>query len=80
MKRIEVFTQPGCPPCSEVKAWLKRHGQEFTERNIREDAAALQELVAGGFKATPVTMIDGQPVAGFNPAELERLLATPQPR
>lgn len=76
MKQIVVFTQPGCAPCNEVKAWLKRHGHEFTERNIREDAAALQELVAGGFKATPVTMIDGQPLAGFNPSELDRLLAT----
>ncbi len=74
-REIVVFTQPGCPPCVEVKMWLRDHGHSYTERNIRQDPAALQALVEAGFKATPVTYIDGQPLTGYNPAELQRHLA-----
>lgn len=43
-------------------------------KNIREDPAALQELLKLGFKATPVTIIDGETVVGFDRAKLEKLL------
>jgi glutaredoxin len=74
MKTIVVYSQPGCAPCAEVKSWLERQGYPFTERNIRLDPVALQDLIAGGYQSTPVTMVDGQPVVGFQPAELERLI------
>lgn len=43
-------------------------------KNIREDPAALQELLKLGFRATPVTIIDGESVVGFDRGKLERLL------
>lgn len=43
-------------------------------KNIREDQAALQELLRLGFRATPVTLIDGEAVVGFDRGKLERLL------
>ena len=44
-------------------------------KNIREDPAALQELLKLGFRATPVTIIDGEAVVGFDQAKLEKLLS-----
>jgi hypothetical protein len=44
------------------------------DKNIRTDQAALQELLQMGFRATPVTLIDGEAVAGFDRGKLERLL------
>jgi len=38
----------------------------FTLKDIRADQAALQELVKLGFRATPVTLIDGEAVVGFD--------------
>ena len=43
-------------------------------KNIREDQAAMQELLKLGFRATPVTIIDGEAVVGFDQAKLEKLL------
>ena len=43
-------------------------------KNIREDPAAMQELLKLGFRATPVTIIDGEAVVGFDQARLEKLL------
>jgi len=44
------------------------------DKNIRTDQAALQELRKMGFRATPVTLIDGEAVVGFDRGKIERLL------
>ena len=46
----------------------------FTAKNIREDQRALQELLDLGVRATPVTIIDGEIVVGFDRPKLEQLL------
>jgi hypothetical protein len=43
-------------------------------KNIRADQAALQELVKLGYRATPVTIIDGEAVVGFDRQKLQSLL------
>jgi hypothetical protein len=47
---------------------------EFVEKNVRADKAALKELLDGGFQSTPVTLIDGQAVIGFDQDKLVELL------
>ena len=46
----------------------------FTERNVAADEVALSELKEFGYMTTPVTVVDGDVVVGFNPSELEKLL------
>jgi len=41
---------------------------------VREDEAALKELLALGYQSTPVTLIDGEAVVGFNQQRIEELL------
>ena len=41
---------------------------------MREDPAALKELLALGFQSTPVTLINGESIVGFDPEKLEQLL------
>jgi glutaredoxin 3 len=50
---------------------------EFTVKNIREDQSALQELLKLGFRATPVTLIDGEAVVGFDRNKLKAMLSLP---
>ncbi len=47
---------------------------QFVEKNIREDQQALEELLKLGFRATPVTVVDGEVVVGFDRGRIERLL------
>jgi hypothetical protein len=41
---------------------------------VRADKAALKELLDLGFQSTPVTIIDGQSVVGFDQDKLAALL------
>lgn len=59
-----------------MKEFLHQKGVPFTEKDVSADDAAYEELTAKGFYATPVTMIDGEAVVGFNRAKLEQLLAS----
>jgi hypothetical protein len=44
------------------------------DKNVREDPAALKELLGMGYQSTPVTLIDGQAIVGFDPDKLSELL------
>jgi len=54
--------------------FLSQKGVQFVEKNVRADKAALKELLDQGFPSTPVTIIDGQSVVGFDQAKLVELL------
>jgi hypothetical protein len=47
---------------------------QFIAKNIREDPQALEELLKLGVRATPVTVIDGEVIVGFDRGKIERLL------
>ena len=61
--------------CDKVKEFLSQEQIEFTDRNILTDSAAMNELVAMGHMTTPVTLIDGEVVVGFDVEKIERLIA-----
>lgn len=54
--------------------FLSQKGVEFVEKNVRADKAALKELLDGGFQSTPVTLIDGEAVIGFDQDKIIALL------
>ncbi len=59
-----------------MKEFLHQKGIAYTEKDVSADEQALDELMKMGFSATPVTIIDGEAVVGFNKARLEQLLQT----
>lgn len=44
------------------------------DKDVRQDQAALKELLAMGYQSTPVTIIDGEVIVGFDQARIEKLL------
>jgi glutaredoxin 3 len=46
----------------------------FVEKNVRADQTALKELLDMGYQSTPVTLIDGQAVVGFDQQKIQTLL------
>ncbi len=60
--------------CAKVKEFLSQNKIEFVDRNIAADEAALVELEKLGYMTTPVTVIDGQVVVGFDRDKLQKLL------
>jgi len=60
--------------CGKVKEFLSQNKVEFTDRNIIADESALGELEKLGYMTTPVTVIDGEVVVGFDVPKLRSLL------
>ena len=60
--------------CGKVKEFLSQNKIEFVDRNIAEDETALAELEKLGYMTTPVTVVDGEVIIGFDRARLESLL------
>ena len=60
--------------CGKVKEFLSRNKIEFVDRNIAADESALAELERLGYMTTPVTVIDGEVVVGYDAPKLRSLL------
>ena len=58
-----------------MKEFLSREGHTFQAKNIEDDDAAYEELMALGARAVPVTVIDAQVIIGFDQARLRAALA-----
>ena len=50
-------------------------GVSFEKRDVVNDETAMGELITIGVMTTPVTVIDGEVVVGFDRKRLEELLA-----
>jgi hypothetical protein len=53
-----------------VKAWLSQAGVAFTVRNVDVDLGAYDELVARGVRTVPLTIVDDETIAGYQPGAL----------
>lgn len=60
--------------CKRVKEFLHTHNVTFTDRDITKDETALDDLQELGVMTTPVTVVDGQTIVGYDPAKLSAAL------
>jgi hypothetical protein len=51
-----------------------RNSVEFTEKNIRTDLDAMQEMVEINSQSTPTTVIDGEVIIGFDKEKISERL------
>ena len=57
-----------------MKEFLSQNKIDFVERNIVADESALAELEKLRYLTTPVTVIDGEIIVGFDRDKFEALL------
>ena len=57
-----------------AKEYLSQRNVPFVERDIMNDQTAMDELLKLGVLTTPVTVIDGEVVVGFDRTRFEKLL------
>ena len=60
--------------CARVKEFLRQNNVAFTDRDITSDESALAELEKLGVMTTPVTVVDGEKVIGYDVNRLKVLL------
>jgi glutaredoxin len=58
-----------------VKEYLSQKQISFEDRDITTHPTAMSELQKLGFMTTPVTVIDGESIVGFDVSKLDRALA-----
>jgi len=72
---ITIYTSEGCPWCARTKEYLRSKGVSFREVNVSRDPSKIQEMInVSGQTGTPVTVIKGEAVVGFDEARLNALL------
>ena len=58
-----------------MKEFLSHHKIPFTDRNVVDDPAAMEELVGKvSRRATPVILVDDEVIVGFDRGRLQRVL------
>ena len=61
-----------------MKEYLSQKGIQFKVRNVTLDEEARTDLISMGYRSTPVTVISGQKVVGYNPEKLGAALEAAQ--
>lgn len=64
---IALISSTTCVYCARARAWMTRHEVPFTECFIERETACLQRYQQLGAPGTPVTLLKGRAVLGFNP-------------
>ena len=60
--------------CDQAKEYLSQKGIKFQERDIAQDPGALANLKKLGYMTTPVIVIDGSVIVGFDAEKIDQAL------
>ena len=60
--------------CDQAKEYLSQKGIKFQERDIAHDPGALADLKKLGYMTTPVIVIDGSVIVGFDAEKIDQAL------
>jgi glutaredoxin len=60
--------------CDQAKEYLSQKGINFQERNVAQDPDALAELKKLGYMTTPVIVIDGSVIVGFDADKIDQAI------
>ena len=72
---IKLYSTPTCAYCKTLKEYLKKNGKEFQDIDISKDEKQLQDMIKiSGQMGVPVLDIDGEVVAGFDKAKIDKIL------
>ena len=60
--------------CDQAKEYLSQKGIPFQEKDIARDPGALADLKKLGVMTTPVIVIDGSMIVGFDTEKIDQAL------
>jgi glutaredoxin len=71
---VVLYSQGYCEFSEMVRLHLESRGQRWTERDVDAEPSARDDMLKLGATATPVTVIDGEVVIGFDEESIDELL------
>ena len=72
---IRMLASESCSVCAAARVWFSAHRIAYTECLIERDAACRADFEATRSPGTPVLLVRGRPLVGFNPQALQQALA-----
>jgi glutaredoxin len=76
MTSIKVFSQPTCLACNELKDHLKKKGVDFVDMDVTANREALDEMIkVHKVRVAPLLLAGDKRVIGFDPLEVDKVLA-----
>ena len=60
--------------CNQAKEYLSQKSITFQEKDIAQDPNALADLKKLGYMTTPVLVIDGSVIVGFDAEKIDQAL------
>ncbi len=75
-KKVQIYTSTTCPYCEMAKDYFRTKGIKYEEMSTTEPENR-KNLVSKGIRGVPAIFIGDKYVVGFDPEEIEKLLADP---
>ena len=72
---VVMYATKTCGYCAKARAYFQRHGVAFQERDVEMSALAQKEWKSLGGAGTPLILVDGERIYGFNQKALDAALA-----
>jgi glutaredoxin len=72
---IVMYVMPNCGYCVAARAYLKQHDLAWREIDVTTSEAGAAEFAKRGGQGTPLFVIDGKTVHGFNAQRMDQVLA-----
>ena len=69
---VTIYTSFGWGPCAATKSWLKKNNIEYIEKNVGDDSVR-DEILALGYRTTPVVVGEQGTVVGYSPSKLAEI-------
>lgn len=79
--KVIIYSTTWCAFCKTEEQYLQKLGVEYVKKDIEEDKAAYEELMAknsGNYQGVPVTDIAGELVLGFDRRKIDEVLKAKQ--
>lgn len=63
---VIMYAVPNCGYCRQARQYFSKHGIDYVEYNINRSSKRLKEFRRLGGQGTPLILIDGSKIHGFN--------------
>ena len=74
-KQVIIYSLPNWPHCIKAKEYFSQNEITYTDYDVAQDKAKAKEMVEKSKQmGTPVIIVDGEMVIGFNQPKLDKLL------
>ncbi|MFP7478580.1 glutaredoxin family protein [Terribacillus saccharophilus] len=73
-RNVEVYISDNCKQCEQVTNQLDKWNISYNVKNITNAPAVLKEMQAHSVYSTPLVLINGEKVHGFQKSKLQQVL------